>query len=440
MLASLNHPNIGSVYGLEESGGVKALVLELIEGPTLADRIAQGPIPLDEALPIAMQIAEALEAAHEAGVIHRDLKPANIKVKADGTVKVLDFGLAKALAGDAQGPDLSQSPTMTASMGGTHEGVILGTAAYMSPEQARGQTLDKRTDIWSFGCVLYEMLTGRTAFGSETLSDTIANVIEREPDWAALPADLPAVFAHSLRRCVRKNPRQRVHDVADVRLAMEDAFETTASAAFEPVVVSPQLQLWQRPVPALIVVLFVVIITGLGLWAVTRPAAPPVIRFTVSPDDAVPPYNGGITTDLAISPNGEQVAYLTGSAGFGAARLHVRPLRQLTSETLVEEGELHSPFFSPDSQAVGFSDRSAPALRRVAVQGGPTSTIAEGSPVAYEASWGNDGTIGPLVRDGGRDPTGWGHLAAARQHLSVRARPGVGGPICASGHVGPLCR
>ena len=166
VLASLNHPNIGSIYGLEEADGVRALVLELIEGPTLADRIAQGPIPLGEALPIATQIAEALEAAHEQGVIHRDLKPANIKVKDDGTVKVLDFGLAKALAGDAQGPDLSQSPTMTASMGGTHEGVILGTAAYMSPEQARGQTLDKRTDIWSFGCVLYEMLTGRAAFGS----------------------------------------------------------------------------------------------------------------------------------------------------------------------------------------------------------------------------------------------------------------------------------
>ena len=164
ILASLNHPNIAAIYGIEEAEGTRALVLELVEGPTLADRIAKGPIPLDEALPIAKQIAEALEAAHEAGVIHRDLKPANIKVREDGTVKVLDFGLAKALAGEASSPDLSQSPTMTAAMGGTREGVILGTAAYMSPEQARGKPLDKRTDIWSFGCVLFEMLTGRVPF------------------------------------------------------------------------------------------------------------------------------------------------------------------------------------------------------------------------------------------------------------------------------------
>ena len=177
VLASLNHPNIAAIYGLEEDEGTRALVLELVEGPTLADRIAKGPIPVDEALPIAKQIAEALEAAHEAGVIHRDLKPANIKVKDDGMVKVLDFGLAKALAGDKPGADLSQSPTVTATVGGTREGVILGTAAYMSPEQARGKLLDRRTDIWSFGCVLYEILTGRSPFLGETLSDTIAKVL-----------------------------------------------------------------------------------------------------------------------------------------------------------------------------------------------------------------------------------------------------------------------
>ena len=183
VLASLNHPGIAAIHGIEESGDTRALVLELVEGPTLADRIAKGPIPVDEALPIAKQIAEALEAAHEAGVIHRDLKPANIKVREDGTVKVLDFGLAKALSGEQPSPDLSQSPTMTATMGGTREGVILGTAAYMSPEQARGKPLDKRTDIWSFGCVLFEMLAGRSVFGGETLSDTIAGVLEREPEW-----------------------------------------------------------------------------------------------------------------------------------------------------------------------------------------------------------------------------------------------------------------
>ena len=215
ILASLNHPNIAAIHGIEESEGTRALVLELVEGPTLADRISQGPIPLDEALPIAKQIAEALEAAHEAGVIHRDLKPANIKVREDGTVKVLDFGLAKAMAGEAQGPDLSQSPTMTATVGGTREGVILGTAAYMSPEQARGQTLDKRTDIWSFGCVVFEMLTGRAAFGGQTLSDTIANVLEHDPNWRDLDPALAPAVPRVLRRCLAKHAGRRLHDIAE---------------------------------------------------------------------------------------------------------------------------------------------------------------------------------------------------------------------------------
>ena len=205
VLASLNHPNIGSIYGLEEAEGGKfrALVLELIEGPTLADRIAQGAMPIDEALPIAKQIAEALEAAHEQGVIHRDLKPTNIKVREDGTVKVLDFGLAKALGGDGRHGDLSQSPTVTAA--GTRDGVILGTAAYMSPEQARGKSLDKRTDIWSFGCVLYEMLTGRAAFEGDTLSEVIAGVIKSEPAWDAVPDETPARVRQVMRACLDKD-------------------------------------------------------------------------------------------------------------------------------------------------------------------------------------------------------------------------------------------
>jgi serine/threonine protein kinase len=232
VLASLNHPNIGTIYGLEESDGVKALVLELIAGPTLADRIAKGPLPVDEALPIAKQIAEALEAAHEQGIIHRDLKPANIKVKDDGTVKVLDFGLAKALAGDGSTPDLSQSPTMTASMGGTREGVILGTAAYMSPEQARSKPLDKRTDIWSFGCVLCEMLTGQAAFAGETLSDTIANVLERQPPWGTLPSATPTSIRRLLRRCLEKEHRRRVPDIWMARFEIDDAIGTpTAEVA-----------------------------------------------------------------------------------------------------------------------------------------------------------------------------------------------------------------
>ena len=225
VLASLNHPHIGSIYGLEEAEGGKfrALVLELVEGPTLADRIAQGPIPIDEALPIAKQIAEALEAAHEQSVIHRDLKPANVKVKDDGTVKVLDFGLAKALDPAPEG-DPSESPTLTAAA--TQMGVILGTAAYMSPEQARGKTVDKRTDIWAFGAVLYEMLTGRRAFESEDVSLTLADVMRAEVDLTTLPRDTPATVRTIVARCLKKDPLQRMRDIGDVRLVLDGAFDT----------------------------------------------------------------------------------------------------------------------------------------------------------------------------------------------------------------------
>ena len=245
VLASLNHPNIGAIYGLEKSGDTRALVLELIEGPTLADRIKRGPIPLDEALPIAKQIAEALEAAHEAGVIHRDLKPANIKVRNDGTVKVLDFGLAKALDPHPEG-DPSQSPTLTAAA--TQMGVIMGTAAYMSPEQARGKPVDKRADIWAFGCVLYEMLTGQMAFQGEDVSLTLSAVLQREPEWTVLPPSVAPELNAYLRRCLQKDPRQRVQAIGDVRLAMEGAFETTVTSLSESTV-SHALQVWQRPLP-----------------------------------------------------------------------------------------------------------------------------------------------------------------------------------------------
>jgi serine/threonine protein kinase len=218
LLASLNHPNIAAIHGLEESDGVRYLVLELVPGQTLAERIARGPLPVDEALTVCRQIAEALEAAHETGIIHRDLKPANVKVTPDGKVKVLDFGLAKAFeAGPASEPiDVSLSPTLTNA--GTMAGVILGTAAYMSPEQARGKPVDKRTDIWSFGCVMYEMLTGRQAFPGETVSDTIAGILAREPDWEALPAQTPVKIKDLLRRCLQKDLNRRLRDPWDARL------------------------------------------------------------------------------------------------------------------------------------------------------------------------------------------------------------------------------
>ena len=230
ILASLNHPNIAAIYGIEESDDTRALVLELVEGPTLADRISKGPIPLDDALPIARQIAEALEAAHEAGVIHRDLKPANIKVREDGTVKVLDFGLAKALDPNPEG-DPSQSPTLTAAA--TQMGVIMGTAAYMSPEQARGKAVNRRTDIWAFGCVVYEMLAARPAFAGADVTDILAAVVRAEPDWSLLPEGLPLRGRDLLERCLVKESRDRWHDIGDVRIELERVQSEPSSSGAE---------------------------------------------------------------------------------------------------------------------------------------------------------------------------------------------------------------
>src|SRR5882724_10459772 len=226
MLAALNHPHIGAIYGLEDTESVHALVLELVEGETLAERLRRGPVPVTDALAIARQIAEALESAHERGIIHRDLKPPNVKITLDGTVKVLDFGLAKAVVSNATGPDLTQSPTLT--MNGTSEGAILGTAAYMSPEQARGKAVDKRTDVWAYGCVLYEMLTGCRAFPGDTASDTIAAILEREPDWKKLSAAAPAQVRHLLLRCLQKDSSRRLRDIGDARLELDEALSSPA--------------------------------------------------------------------------------------------------------------------------------------------------------------------------------------------------------------------
>jgi serine/threonine protein kinase len=229
MLASLNHPNIATIHRLEQSGGTSYLVMELVSGETLADRVKRdGAVPIEEALTIAKQIAEALEAAHEKSIIHRDLKPANVKLTPEGKVKVLDFGLAKAFAGDTTTEDIGNSPTL--SMAATMQGVILGTAAYMSPEQARGKAVDKRTDIWAFGCVLYELLTGKQAFHGEDVTDILAAVVRAEPEWQALPAATPLKVRNVLRRCLQKDRRQRFHDAADVRIEIEEALAAPQGA------------------------------------------------------------------------------------------------------------------------------------------------------------------------------------------------------------------
>ena len=396
VLASLNHPNIASIYGLEESGpstgsgqAVRALVLELVEGPTLAERIAQGAIPVGEALHIARQIAEALEAAHEAGVIHRDLKPANIKVRADGMVKVLDFGLAKALEPEVSG-DPSESPTMTAAA--TRMGVIMGTAAYMSPEQASGKTVDKRADVWAFGVVLYEMLTGTRPFVGDDVSKTLARVIAIDPDWSALPKDLPPVLGGFLRGSLEKNPRERVRDIGDVRLAMKGAFGTTVAQQGEAAV-APLLQVWQRPVPVALAVLAALGLGGLAVWTLTRPDVIPsdLIRFAIVPPDTAPFSFTGARRDLAISPDGSQIVYKGNPSG-SAPQLNLRPIDQLVGAPLRGGEGGFGPFFSPGGEWVGFL-ASGTTLQKVSIFGGPPVTLTESPNGIYGASWGADDQI-----------------------------------------------
>ena len=375
VLASLNHPNIGTIYGLEEAEGVKALVLELIEGPTLADRIKQGAIPVDEALPIAKQIAEALEAAHEAGVIHRDLKPANIKVREDGTVKVLDFGLAKAFQPDASDPSVSASPTMSLTAAATQMGMVIGTAAYMAPEQAKGKAVDKRADVWAFGAVLYEMLTGLKPFVGDDVSTTLARVIEREPDWDVLPSNLSPVLATYVRRCLAKEPKQRVHDVADVRLALNGAFETARDARSE----GPQSEGWPRSLRWVGVLALAaglgVLITGQVMRAL--PATVTIQRVSINLPASAPfatPRDArrALTfSQLAVSPDGARLVY--GGAVDGRPLLHIRELDQTVAQPILGTEGAGQPFFSLDGQWIGFfaSDgTSGEELKKVSVTGG----------------------------------------------------------------------
>ena len=400
-LAALNHPHIAQIYGLEKSSGVQALVMELVEGDDLSQRIARGAIPLDEALPIAKQIAEALEAAHEQGIIHRDLKPANIKVTPDGVVKVLDFGLAKlADRGPAKAghyapdgsvrlqADLSMSPTITSPVMMTGLGVLLGTAAYMSPEQAKGREADKRSDVWAFGCVLFEMLTGKGPFAGDDVSDTLANVLKREPDWAALPAEVPPALRALLRRCLEKDRRERVADISTALFVLKEqaslaAPSWTASAA------PSRRPLWRRSVAPVTVALVTSTVVGAGVWFATHPAdpvPPRVERFTIASSGATTLTVSGFDRDLAITPDGSRVIHV----GNNGTQLFVRSLDAL-EPAVVFKGAPRGPFVSPDGHWIGFVDGLA--LKKVAVTGGPAVTLATVDSPVLGATWGPDDTI-----------------------------------------------
>ena len=393
VLASLNHPNIGAIHGLEESEGIKALVLELVEGPTLTDRIAQGPIPVDEALPIAKQIAEALEAAHEAGIIHRDLKPANIKVREDGTVKVLDFGLAKGLDVTPQG-DPNESPTLTAA--GTQVGVIMGTAAYMSPEQARGKPVDRRADIWSFGVVLYEMLVGRRPFDGDDITLTLAEVVKSDPDLALLPAEVSPAIRHVLARCLQKDPKRRARDIGDVRLALDETEDAGLLGPMVPyqsgsVPESDAASPFSARAIALAVVLSIVVgaVTGLLVWQSAQSQPDQPLRLSVGTGTVVPSV-------VAVSPDGTTLVY-SGLDETGARHLYERRLDQFETNRVPGTLGAEHPFFSPDGTEVGFAAEGT--LMKVPLGGGGATTVTELEAVMRGGSWGDDGTIA-FAQDG----------------------------------------
>jgi serine/threonine-protein kinase len=389
VLASLNHPNIAAIYGFEDSGTTHALVLELVEGPTLADRIAKGPILLEEALPIAKQIADALEAAHEQGIIHRDLKPANIKVREDGTVKVLDFGLAKAMEpASATGPMLTNSPTITTPAMVTGVGTLLGTAAYMSPEQAKGRPADKRSDVWAFGAVLYEMLTGRRAFDGEDVSDTLAAVLRSVPDWTALSPDLPVAIRTLVQQCLEKDRRTRIADISTARFLMNEPALAVARVAPVPARGPIRQPLWRRVIPIGVVGIMAAGLTAIAMLIAGGTTPSHVTRFVfVLPDG--PQFSGMNRRVITISPDGRQMAYVAGS------RLFVRSMTDFEPRSIpgTESAGLTSPVFSPDGKDVAFYSNPDQTLKRIAVAGGVASTICqlEGTPLGV--SWSGDSIV-----------------------------------------------
>jgi serine/threonine-protein kinase len=386
VLASLNHPNIAHIHGLEESERGPFLVMEFVEGPTLADRIAAGALPLDEAIAIARQMADALEAAHERGIVHRDLKPANIKVQDDGTVKILDFGLAKAIdpASTVTGEPGSDgnSPTIT-TPAMTVAGLILGTAAYMSPEQAKGRVVDKRTDVWAFGCVLYEMLTARRAFAGEDVTDTIAAIVRGEPDWNALPPDTPQQIRLLLKRCLEKDRRARISDIGVARFLMNETLAPTPALTPAPVV-PPGRSI----VPIAIGVLVgAALIAGAWTWSARIPvSAPQTVRFTITPPAEQPFVLQANDHDATIAPDGSFIVYRTIPPGMA-----MRGVNELEARYLPATAGARYPFISADSKWVGFFVGGD--VRKVATNGGAAINICRISGVPRGASWGDDGFI-----------------------------------------------
>ena len=436
LLAQLNHPNIAAIHGLEEANGVRALVMELVEGPTLAERLEQGPLPFHESLSVSLQIAHALEEAHEKGIVHRDLKPQNIKASLAGKVKILDFGLAKAMdpvAGSRAAAEFANSPTIT--FGGTREGVILGTAAYMAPEQARGCAVDKRADIWAFGVVLYEMLAGERLFAAGSVVDILSAVMRGEIDLGKLPAQAPTPLRELVRRCLERDPKRRLRDIGEARVLLESLVVGSADDLLGPAIpdpTEPRADLWRRASPWLVALLGIAI--GLASW-VSRPAArepaltAPVARFAIPlPAGAEFVPGGAPSLGLAISNDGRRIAY---KARSGGSSLWLRRLDGLEIEPVDGPAGSSQPFFSPDGEWLAyFADGT---LQKVSLRGGRPVTLARGYANAgwMLGTWCDDGTIvfdtwnaGLRAVDGNGGPVRNLTEPAEEWHLDPQALPG----------------
>lgn len=391
LLAAFNHPNIAAIYGIEGIVGRRFLVLELVEGGTLKARLSEGPLAVAEALDTCLQIAEGLEAAHEKGIMHRDLKPGNIMLTPEGKVKILDFGLAKAYTTETTDINIANSPTITDQM--TEPGVILGTAAYMSPEQARGRSVDKRADIWAFGCILYECLTGKRAFEGDTISETLASILRGEPEWKALPASLPWKVADLLTRCLQKNPHDRLHDMGDARIEIEEA----AKSPIRPAEIV-RVPIWKKLLPWAITA--AVGAGAIWIWIRSSPPTPKgIVRSTINlptsqrltggegNEDESGGFSRPARRAFCISPDGENTVYSAVSEKM--IMLYIRPLGQTEAKPIpgTEGGAM--PFFSPDGKWIGlFADGK---LKKIALAGGPPVTLCDAFPCG--ASWGSNGFI-----------------------------------------------
>jgi serine/threonine protein kinase len=388
LLASLNHPNIAAIYGLEQAEGKRFLVLELVEGETLAQRLSKGALSVEDALGICRQIADALEAAHEKGVIHRDLKPANVMITEGDKVKVLDFGLAKALSDETQSVDSSQSPTLTEAM--TRPGVILGTAAYMSPEQAKGKAVDKRADLWAFGCILYECLTGKRAFEGETVTETLASVLKNEPHWQVLPATTPPNIRFVLRRCLERDMNKRFHHAADMRILLEEGISFPLTPGMPEAGAASRPRLTRILSLAVSCLILGSVVTGAVIWRL-KPASEPElvsrVSITLPPDHRL--LQRMDTPILGLSPDGKKLAYLSSSGS--AQQICLRRMDSFEATSIAGTEGGFNPFFSPDGRWLGFTNGKK--LMKVPVGGGAPLSLADAPYPTCGISWGENGTI-----------------------------------------------